>query len=148
MCYKHSWLSFPVLEINKSFLDLIKVKCFGYATNPLSAKPVGSRSRWIIASLAFLMNRWPTMGEKELGEYLAFFPSPLDKNTNLFAFTIDRIRFSFSFQLLVSLIKRPGNWTRHEFVYKGEPSFSYSSMASAHYFHFSWKNSRFYSVRK
>ena len=49
MCYKYSWLSFPVLEINKSFLFPITAKSFCYIINLLLTSLSG-QDAWILAS--------------------------------------------------------------------------------------------------
>ena len=52
LCYKHKWLSFPSLEIDKSFLILIKAKYFCCMINPLLTKLVPSR--WLDISLVYV----------------------------------------------------------------------------------------------
>ena len=49
MCYNYSWRSFPVLEINKSFLIPITAKLFCYIINLLLTSLSG-QDAWILAS--------------------------------------------------------------------------------------------------
>ena len=73
LCYKHKWLSFPALEINKSFLILIKAKYFYCMINPLLTKLVPSR--WQDISLVYVFFRFygPRLrrAKKELGQHPA-----------------------------------------------------------------------------
>lgn len=86
ICYKHSWLSYLALEINKALLILKNAKKFCYIINPLLTKLVRSRLLDSSLLLLFLFLCAPTLSQSirmqktELGQYLAILSSRLVNN--------------------------------------------------------------------